>query len=62
MFLTCSSFWVQEATNQQLEMHIRIKRAETVLFLYVDPSDTIRDVKEKIETLLGQVLPLILPK
>jgi hypothetical protein len=40
--------------QQQLEMHIRIKRAETVLFLYVDPSDTVRDIKEKVETLLGQ--------
>jgi len=40
--------------QQQLEMHIRIKRAETVLFLYVDPSDTVRDIKDKIETLLGQ--------
>ena len=46
---------VQENSNQQLEMHIRIKRAKTVLFLYVDPSETIRDVKNKIEALLGQV-------
>lgn len=43
-----------ENSNQQLEMHIRIKRAKTVLFLYVDPSETIRDVKNKIEALLGQ--------
>ncbi len=46
---------MQENSTQQLEMHIRIKRAKTVLFLYVDPSETIRDVKNKIEALLGQV-------
>lgn len=46
---------LQESSNQQLEMHIRIKRHKTVLFLYVDPSETIRDVKNKIEALLGQV-------
>ena len=48
-------FPMQENSNQQLEMHIRIKRAKTVLFLYVDPSETMRDVKNKIEALLGQV-------
>ena len=36
-------------------MHIRVKRKDVVLFLYVDPSETVRDVKNKVEALLGQV-------
>lgn len=37
-------------------MYIRAKRKKTTLFLHVDPTDTILEVKQRIQELLQQVL------
>ena len=40
-------------------MYIRAKRKKTTLFLHVDPTDTILEVKQRIQELLQQVLSAI---
>ena len=46
---------LQDSLSQPLDIHIRVKRKNTVLFIYVDTSETVLELKEKIEVLLGQV-------
>lgn len=37
-------------------MYIRIKRRKLTIFLHVEPTDTILEVKQKLEELVDQVL------
>lgn len=36
-------------------MYIRVKRKKTTVFLAVEPTDTVLEVKQKLETLIGKV-------
>lgn len=36
-------------------MYIRVKRKKTTVFLAVEPTDTVLEVKQKLETLISKV-------
>ncbi len=38
-------------------MYVRIKRHRTTVFMQVEPTDSVLDVKAKLQTLLEQVRP-----
>lgn len=35
-------------------MYIRVKRKKTTIFVHVEPTDTIQDVKQKLQQLINQ--------
>ena len=37
-------------------MYVRVKREKTTIFLHVEPTDTILEVKQKLQELCDQVL------
>jgi hypothetical protein len=57
-FFTCSQQSARsEETSCKLEqsMYIRVKRRKQTFFLHVEPTDTILEVKSKLQELLEQV-------
>lgn len=43
-------------------MYVRVKRNKTTIFLHVEPTDTVLEVKQKLQELVQQVLQCIGPK
>ena len=37
-------------------MYVRVKRNKTTIFLHVEPTDTVLEVKQKLQELVQQVL------
>lgn len=37
-------------------MYVRVKRSKTTIFLHVEPTDTVLEVKQKLQELVQQVL------
>lgn len=42
-------------------MYVRVKRIKTTIFLHVDPTDTVLEVKQKLQELVQQVLHCMWP-
>lgn len=40
-------------------MYVRVKRSKTTIFLHVEPTDTVLEVKQKLQELVQQVLQYI---
>lgn len=37
-------------------MYVRVKRSKTTIFLHVEPTDTVLELKQKLQELVQQVL------
>lgn len=37
-------------------MYVRVKRSKTTIFLHVEPTDTVLEIKQKLQELVQQVL------
>lgn len=40
-------------------MYVRVKRSKTTIFLHVEPTDTVLEVKQKLQELVQQVLCIL---
>lgn len=40
-------------------MYVRVKRSKTTIFLHVEPTDTVLEIKQKLQELVQQVLHYI---
>lgn len=45
---------LRPATAAQMSMYIRVKRQKTTVFLQVEPTDTVLEVKQKLQALLDK--------